>query len=125
LVYYILKNYDAAISMFQEAIRLDPTYAGPQISLAGIHRKLGSQEDYRRQIGQARFLMAGEKPYTQARFEAVCGHIENTLIWLNKTLTKTPGYHKTIQNAADFDFFRDDPRFKQLGNRQPKVGKST
>lgn len=114
LVYAIIGDEAHAINILQLSIMLDPLYAGPRISLAVIYQRQGQGAEYRAQVQYLTPLMECQKNYTQARFAAVYGNVDEALNWLEKVIAQTPGYRWTVRHAIDFVAIRRHPRFLRL-----------
>jgi len=113
-VYYQLGRYDEAIAEYQRASELDPKIATVHSSLAACYRKLGNQAKYAEQIKIARDVMATENEYNRACLEAICGNVDEALALLKVALEKKPSRLELARRDPDFEFIRDDPRFKAL-----------
>ena len=114
LVYAIVGDEPRATNILQFSSNLDHLYVGPRISLAAIYRRQGQEAEYCVQIQLLKSLMEGQKNYTNARFAAVCGNVDEALDWLEKVVAQTPGYRWTIRHAIDFLAIRSYPRFVSL-----------
>ena len=113
-VYRALGRQEEALAAYGRAIALDPKLAAPQMSLAGIYRKLGDEEAWRRQMGLVQSLVVEESEYNRACFASICGDLDGALTLLEAAIAKSPGDRITARRDPDFDFIRDDPRFRAL-----------
>ncbi len=113
-VYGELGRHDEAIAAFQRASELDPKDAVSYGSLAGLYRKLGREAEATEQIKIARELMAKENEYSRACIEAISGNVDEALALLKVALEKKQVPLEWERRDPDFDFIRDDPRFKAL-----------
>ncbi len=113
-MYRDLGRYDDAIAAYQRAIDLNPRNATFRVSLAGVYRKLSHKTEYEEQIKLLRELIVNENEYNRARFEAVCGNVDEAFALLKVALEKKQESKAWARRDPDFDFIRDDPRFKAL-----------
>ena len=113
-VYRALGRHEEAIAEYQRAIELDKNNAAAYSSLAACYRKLGREAEYGIQIKIARELMAKESEYSRACLEAISGNVEEALALLQVALEKRQESLAWARRDPDFDFIRDDPRFKAL-----------
>jgi tetratricopeptide (TPR) repeat protein len=113
-VYILLKCDEEALKAFQKAVELDPDGGVMHSSLAGILCILGRKEEAEKQVEIARPLMKKESEYDRACFEAICGNGEGALRLLEIALEKKQTRLAFARRDPDFDFIRDDPRFKEL-----------
>ncbi|MCA9978045.1 MAG: tetratricopeptide repeat protein, partial [Anaerolineales bacterium] len=113
-VYNALGDMGQAIAAYQKAIALDPDDAYSRGSLAGVYRKLGRMAEYEEQITVARQLMADENKYNRACFESICGNADEALVLLRAALNLGQVEKKWVAHDPDFDFIREDPRFREL-----------
>jgi tetratricopeptide (TPR) repeat protein len=113
-IYTDLGRYDDAIAEFQRAIGLNPKLAMAYSSLAACYRKLGRETEYTEQIKIARELITNEQEYNRACFESVSGNLNEALALLKVALEKKQVSPAWARRDPDFDFIRDDPRFKAL-----------
>jgi Flp pilus assembly protein TadD len=114
VVYQILGQYENALKEYQTAVELDPKGGSFRSSLASILRKLGRESEAAEQIKIARELMAKENEYSRACFESICGNVDAALALLKVALEKSPGNREWARRDPDFDFIREDARFKAL-----------
>jgi tetratricopeptide (TPR) repeat protein len=112
--YNALGRYDDAIIACQQAIVLNPEYVWAHLSLAHLYRKLKRTSEYADQIPIVRRLIAQENEYGHACFESVCGNLHEALAMLQVALEKGQVPVAWARRDPDFDFIRDDPRFKVL-----------
>lgn len=113
-MYRDLGRYDDAIAAYQRAIDLIPRNATFRVSLAGLYRKLGHKTEYEKQIKLVRELIVNENEYNRARFDAICGNVDEAFSLLKVALEKKQTSKEWARRDPDFDFIRDDPRFKTL-----------
>lgn len=109
-----LGHIDEAIAEYQRVIEHDPKGALAHSSLAACYRRLGRQAGYTEQIEIARVLMAKESEYNRACFESICDNMDEALALLKMALGKKQITLERARRDPDFDFIRDDPRFKAL-----------
>jgi tetratricopeptide (TPR) repeat protein len=113
-IYQIIGRYEKALNEYQKSVELDPQRGMRRASLAGILRKLGREAEAAEQIKIARELMVRENEYNRACLESICGNVEEALALLKVALEKKQASLEWAQRDPDFDFIRDDPRFKAL-----------
>jgi len=113
-IYAKMSRTNDAISKYRLAIALEPQNARYRTSIAGFYRKLGKESEYIEQIKIARELIGQEDEYNRASFESVCGNVEQALELLKAAIEKKQITKVWARRDPDFDFIRDDPRFKAL-----------
>jgi len=113
-VYSFLNLINEAIVTFQHAIEIDPLYVRARISLAGCYRKIGNQLHYTEEIETARKLADQKNEYVRACFESVSENVNEALALLKVALEQRQVLPAVARRDPDFDFIRDDPRFKVL-----------
>ena len=114
LSYATQGNKINALKDFQKASELNPKDAKIQASLMGILKRLGREEDAKRQERIARDLIQNEIEYNQACFEANLGNTDLVLELLKIALDKNQATREWAKRDLDFENIRDDPRFKEL-----------
>jgi tetratricopeptide (TPR) repeat protein len=113
-VYRTLARTDEAITAYQKAIELDPKFVVAYSSLAACYRELGYDAESAKQIEITRPLMEKESEYTRACFESICGNSKEALRLLKIALEKKHVLLARARRDPNFNFIRDDPRFKEL-----------
>ena len=113
-VYFDLGQYDQALAAYQRALELNPKDGSFRSSLVGILRKLGREAEAQEQIQVARGLMAKENEYNRACFEAICGNVDEALALLRVALEKKQTSLEWARRDPDFDWIREDARFKAM-----------
>jgi len=58
--------------------------------------------------------MTKENEYSRACFESICGNVDEALTLLKVAFEKKQASLEWARRDPDFDFIRDDPRFKAL-----------
>ncbi len=58
--------------------------------------------------------MAKKDEYSRACFESICGNVEQALALLKVAIEIKPSRRDLARRDPDFDFIREDPRFKAL-----------
>ncbi len=114
LHYQRQNNLEEALEVHKKAVELNPNDASYRVSLASVYRKLGRETDAAEQIALARPLMEKENEYNRACFESICGNMEEALRLLKIALEKRQTSLAWVSRDPDFDFIRDDPRFKEI-----------
>lgn len=91
-------------------------YRWARAALAACYRKLGDEEEYGRQrrICRQMNIQPFEKEYNQACVEALCGNVDKALELLKVALDKKQLSPDHARRDSDFEFIREDPRFKRL-----------
>jgi tetratricopeptide (TPR) repeat protein len=110
----ILGKYDESLECFKKAIELKPSLAIANISLAAIYRKIGRETEFAEACKSAHDLIEKESVYNRACFEAVCGSPDAALELLRTALEKKQETADWARRDPDFEFIRDDHRFKAL-----------
>lgn len=116
-VYAIIRRNEEALAEFLVAVDLDPKWAAPHISLAGIYYKLNRIVEYREKIKIAHDLMDFSDDYRHACFESVSGNVNDAIYFLNLALQKKQVSLLWAKRNPDFDFIREDQRFKAIINK--------
>ena len=114
IVCNLQKDYEKALNAFQKAVEIEPEVGTYRSSLVAVLRRLKQDEEAAQQIEIARKLMEKESEYNRACFEAICGNIEESLRLLKIALENKEIEIDWARQDPDFDFIRDDPRFKEL-----------
>jgi tetratricopeptide (TPR) repeat protein len=114
ILHTLFHCYDEALVAFQKAVELAPKDGNFNASLAGILRRLGRMDEHARQVEVARPLMEKESDYNRACLESICGHVDEALRLLKMALEKKQTSLAWARRDPDFDFIREDPRFKEL-----------
>ncbi|MFN3743060.1 MAG: TPR end-of-group domain-containing protein, partial [Anaerolineales bacterium] len=113
-VYQLMGEHEKALRAYQKAVELAPERGMYRVSLVGILRKLGREEEAQAQIEIARPLMAKESEYNRACFESICGNVEEALRLLQIALEKKQVSLEWARRDPDFDNLRQDARFRAL-----------
>jgi len=113
-VYQILQQHENALKEYQAAVQLDPQDGSFRGSLVGILRKLGREAEAQEHINIARKLIVKENEYGRACFESICGNTDAALALLKVALEKKQASLEWARRDPDFDFIREDVRFKAL-----------
>ena len=114
-VYRRLGRCQDAIEAYQTALRLG-AYPLAVASMAACYRTLGFEKEYSAHVHTAMGLphdWTGDE-YNHACFLALCGKVDEALDKLEVALEErqqTAGY---ADRDIDFDFIRENPRFKKL-----------
>jgi tetratricopeptide (TPR) repeat protein len=113
-VFLILRNSERALSAYQKAVELSPNSGMFRASLVGSLRKLGKEPEALEQEKVAHSLIDKEDEYTRACYASICGNTEEALRLLKVALEQKEVQLDWVHQDPDFDFMRDDPRFKRL-----------
>ena len=112
--YYLLGRYDEALAEYQQAHQISPDQIEPVLGLARIHRKLDHNIEFEKEVAVARGLIGGGSDYDRACVAAVSGEVDEALRLLKVALTNKEVTGASLRSDPDFEFIRDDPRFKVL-----------
>ena len=115
------KRYDKAIQSMQMVVALNPDYVLAHCALAGLYRRTNKEAEAREHMVIARPYMESENYYNQACFEAICGNTDRAFAFLKNALDKQQVDPELVQSDPDLDFIREDPRYRQLVNREEPV----
>jgi Flp pilus assembly protein TadD len=85
-----------------------------RLLLFGTLRRLGREEEARREQETARPLMEKENEYNRACFAALCGESEEALRLLAIALEKGQAPRDWARQDPDLESLRADPRFQAL-----------
>jgi tetratricopeptide (TPR) repeat protein len=113
-VYTLQGDLEAALEAFRKAVELAPEDGMFRSSLVGILRRLGREEEARREQETARPLMEKENEYNRACFAALCGETEEALRLLAIALEKRQTSREWARQDPDLESLRADPRFQAL-----------
>jgi Flp pilus assembly protein TadD len=121
---------EEAIVENKRAIEIDPTNRRVQASLAAAYRKLGREAECEQQLRIVRQLKVQptEDEYMQANIEALCGNADEAVRLLKIALDKGQRPREFARDDSDFDFIKEDLRFKALveeGEKNPSPSKQT
>jgi len=105
---------EEAIEAYEKAIEIEPKDAARHIVLARLYRRLGREAKSAEACKNARDLIEKESEYNRACFEAVCGSPDAALGLLRTALENKEQTADWARWDPDFEFIRDDPRFKAL-----------
>ncbi len=114
LTYTLQGDLEAALDAFRKAVKLEPENGMVRSSLVGILRRLGREEEARREEEIARPLMEKENEYNRACFAALCGDKEEALRLLAIALEKRQSSLDWARQDPDFESLHADPRFWAL-----------
>jgi tetratricopeptide (TPR) repeat protein len=109
-----LGKTEPAFKAYEEAFKLGPKSATRYVTLARLYRKLGRESESFDACKLAHDLIENESEYNRACFEAVCGSPDSALALLRTALEKKQAPPDWARRDPDFEFIRDDPRFKAL-----------
>ena len=114
------KKYAEAIPIFEKSIEFDPTYRWAYASLALCHQMLGHQPQYQelRDLASSLEPRSLENEYQRACFEALLGHVDNTLQLLAQAFVKNQKNPNFVARDIDFDPVRNDPKFIAFMERE-------
>ena len=107
-------DLDSALEDYRQAIRLQPDYGLVRMSLFGLLKKMGSNEEANEHEALAREFAKTESEYNRACFESLCGNIEEALNLLKFALEKGQSSREWAQQDPDLEILRDHPRFKDI-----------
>jgi hypothetical protein len=79
----------------------------------GLH-EMETPKEAAEQEKLARILMEKENDYNRACFESICGNTEEALRLLRIALEQEQAPLEWVRVDPDFDYMRDDPRFKRI-----------
>jgi tetratricopeptide (TPR) repeat protein len=114
IIYSFRKEYEKALLAYQNASKIKPDHGPFCSSVISILKRLGRNDEAIEKEEHARKLMEKENNYARACFEAICGNPDKALLLLKVALEQKQIDIKWARQDPDFDFIRDDPRFKEL-----------
>ena len=109
-----LERWNDATDCYEKIIELGAASATTHIALARLYRKMGQDAKSTAQCKLARQLIENESKYNQTCCEAVCGSAEEALKLFEIALKEKQVQPDWARQDPDFEFIRDDPRFKKL-----------
>jgi tetratricopeptide (TPR) repeat protein len=113
-VYQLDRRFSDAIIAYKQAIQVDPHNFTANASLVACYRQLG-KEDHAKEQSQITLPIAeNETEYGQAVYESVCGNSDRAIALLTKALAKKQIGLSRIRHDPNFDFIREDARYKGL-----------
>ena len=113
-IYNTMRAFDKALYAQQKAVEIFPDSGMYRASLLSTLKRLGLAAEAEENENIARSLIDNENEYNRACFESICGNTEEALLLLKVALDKKQASISWAQKDPDFDFIRDDPRFKKL-----------
>ena len=114
LVRQMQNNFEKAFNDYQEALELKPNDGVARMSLFGLLKKMGREEEAKEQEALARELIEKEDEYNRACFESLCGNIDEALALLKIALAKKDLDKAWARQDPDLEKLRDDKRFRAL-----------
>ena len=109
-----LGEAEDSIQAYKRAHELGQESATLFMALARLYRELGREAESNEACRAARDLLEMESEYNRACFEAICGSPDAALDLLRTALEKKQQTADQARRDPDFEFIRDDPRFKAL-----------
>ena len=113
-VYRMQGKYDDALISYKKAIELDSNYFNAYMSLGSCYKKIGCNTDAEKYLKIAGSLIEKEHEYNRACYASITGEIEKALNLLKIAIEKESHNRGFARFDPDFEFIRDDPRFKEL-----------
>ncbi len=113
-VYLSEQRFTEAAEMLELVVAADGKNAFARCALASSYRHLDMDDKAKIHLDIVAPMMRYEKSYNRACFEAIQGNVEDSIDFLQAALAQNEATIEKIQNDADFDFIRDDPRFVEL-----------
>ncbi len=115
-VYRMLGRYDEAMAEYQRAIQLDAKLASPHLGLGKVYSDLGRFEEA---IDEFQRSLALDPDFAAAHYHwalilAKQGVSDSAREHLAQAIQTDPVYKERARRDPDFNFMRDDPRFKEL-----------
>lgn len=107
-------DFDGAIVNYRKALELKEDYGIARMSLFGLLKKMGREEEAKEQEMLTRELIQKENEYNRACFESLCGNVDEALALLKIALEKGQSSAAWARQDPDLENLRDDPRFKAL-----------
>ena len=113
-VYDGLGRSDEAIAQLERSVTLEPQDYEARGALARVYRSVGRHHEAQEQYALASEMAERDNEYGRACFEAVSGHFERTLTFLEVALAKGQAQAGWVRIDPEFALMTDDPRFKAL-----------
>ena len=114
LIYQTNGNLESALEDYRKAIELQADYGIVRMSLFGLLKKMGKDEEAREHESLAREFAKTESEYNRACFEALCKNADEAINLLKIALEKGQSSKDWAQQDPDFENIRNNPRFKEL-----------
>ncbi len=114
IVFRRTQKLEEALLEFQQAIELAPQEVTYHASLANCYRQLGREAEATTQTQIVHELLKDKNEYNRACCAALLSEIEEALPLLETALGQNQVALEWARRDPDFDFIRDDPRFKTL-----------
>ena len=103
-----------AVPLLEKYVQLNPNDADPHLALASVHKKLGHIEQSAKFAAQARTLIKPDNWYNLACLESVCGNTDAAIENLRRAAKSESFPREWAQRDPDFEWIRDDARFKEI-----------
>jgi tetratricopeptide (TPR) repeat protein len=114
IIYQTIGDLETALDDYKKAIELQPDYGIVRMSLFGLLKKLGRNDEAKEHESLAREFAKTESEYNRACFESLCGNTQEALSLLEIALEKGNSSKEWARQDPDLENIRDDPRFKEL-----------
>ncbi len=114
LIYQTNGNLESALEDYRKAIELQADYGIVRMSLFGLLKKMGKDEEAREHEALAREFAKTESEYNRACFESLCENADEAINLLKIALEKEQSSKDWAQQDPDFENIRNNPRFKEL-----------
>lgn len=98
---------------FQAAIERDQNYLAARVALAGLYRRQG-RSDTAQLVASIRQNISYARDFTQARFAASCGDVDEAFRLLELTFGRAPGYRYSAARCPQLRTLRSDRRWRAI-----------
>ena len=106
--------YIDAIPILEKYLELYPVDFYPYLGLASVHKKLGHMKETLQFAEGARTRLTPDNWYNLACLEAVGDNVDLAVDYLRRAIDIDANARETAKGDPDFDWIRDNLRFKQL-----------
>jgi Flp pilus assembly protein TadD/NAD-dependent SIR2 family protein deacetylase len=118
-VFYTRKQqFKSALSKIQKAIELtlddSRSLSNYFLTLATIYKKLNKEKEFRKILLKAKETTKANSLYQNACIAALEGNVEASIEYLQKAMTANDVVKLDSRCDVEFDWIRDDPRFRSF-----------
>jgi len=107
-----------AIKAFCKSLEINPKYSYSILSLALCYKGIAENKEAEQLINSVESFIKNEENYFQACFYVARGDVENGLLYLKKGLNNNNTSKAWARKDPNFEIIRNDPRFKELVEKE-------
>jgi tetratricopeptide (TPR) repeat protein len=103
-----------AMSLAEHALQFDSKSITLFLNLMALYKKLGRNEESKQYAAKAREVIKSDDWYNLACLESICGNTDAAIENLQRAAQQDSFSPKWARRDPDFEWIRDDPRFKEI-----------